>query len=262
MKRAHVVGAGLSGLSAALALTRAGVAVELYETAPQAGGRCRSFHDETLDRVIDNGGHVLLGANRAAFDYLDSIGGRAHLVEIAPAEFPFIDLASGETWSLRPNAGRLPWWIFARDRRVPGTRALDYLDGLRLLRAGEDQTVAQAVDPRSVLFRRLWDPLATAVMNANPADAAARPLGRMLRETFGGGEAACRPWVARNGLSAALIDPALAALKRSNVELKTGWRLGGIDFGEHRAERLRFGDREVMGGGDECVVLEIGRAHV
>src|SRR5262245_29222423 len=113
MTRVHVIGAGLAGLSAALHLARRGIPVTLYEAAPQAGGRCRSFLDDRLGREIDNGGHVLLGANRDALDYLDLIGGRSAMTEIAPAAFPFLDLGTGETWAVRPNRGPIPWWILS-----------------------------------------------------------------------------------------------------------------------------------------------------
>ena len=39
----HIIGAGLSGLSAAVALTASGYKATLYESSPQAGGRCRSI---------------------------------------------------------------------------------------------------------------------------------------------------------------------------------------------------------------------------
>ena len=61
----HVVGAGLAGLAAAVRLTQAGRAVHLYEAAPRAGGRCRSYFEPQLGCTIDNGGHVILGANEA-----------------------------------------------------------------------------------------------------------------------------------------------------------------------------------------------------
>ena len=117
MARVHVIGAGLAGLAAALTLARAGRTVSVHEAAPQAGGRCRSYFDDKLGCVIDNGGHVVMGANRAAFAYLDAIGGRAAMVEVAPAAYPFLDLATGETWVVRPNAGPLPWWVLAPSRR-------------------------------------------------------------------------------------------------------------------------------------------------
>ncbi|WP_423787483.1 NAD(P)-binding protein, partial [Klebsiella pneumoniae] len=53
--KAHVIGAGLAGLSAAIELARGGAKVRLSDSARRAGGRCRSYHDATIDRLIDNG---------------------------------------------------------------------------------------------------------------------------------------------------------------------------------------------------------------
>ena len=108
----HVVGAGLAGLAAAVRLAHAGVAVALYEAAPQAGGRCRSYHDPALGITIDNGNHLLLSANKAALGYVRTIGGQAALTVAPECAFPFDDLATGARWTLRPGRGRLPFWIF------------------------------------------------------------------------------------------------------------------------------------------------------
>lgn len=260
MKRLHVIGAGLAGLSAALAAARDGVAVTLHESAPQAGGRCRSYVDDRLGCVIDNGGHVVMGANRAAFAYLDEVGGRAHMVEVAPAAFPFLDLSTGERWTVRPNAGRLPWWVFARARRVPGARIADYVQALGILRAGPDDTVAQYLAPGSELYRRLWDPLATSVMNADPREAAAQPMAEMVRQTFFAGEAACRPWVARAGLSRAFIDPALDLLRTRGAVLRTEHRLQRIAFADGRVATLHFADGSIAIDAGDGVVLAVPHA--
>ena len=260
MKRLHVIGAGLAGLSAALVASRHGIAVTLHEAAPQAGGRCRSYFDDKLGCVIDNGGHVVMGANRAAFDFLDEIGGRAHITEVAPAAYPFLDLATGERWTVRPNAGPLPWWVLAPSRRVPHTRLIDYLQALRILGAGPDDTVAQFLSPGSELYRRLWDPLATSVMNADPREAAAQPMAAMVRQTFFAGEAACRPWVARAGLSRAFIDPAVDLLRTRGAVLRTEHRLQRFVLDGDRASALVFADGEVRLDGDDAVVLAVPHA--
>lgn len=56
--RVAVVGAGLAGLSAATALKRSGVHVEVFERSRLLGGRATSF--EIDGRVVDNGQHVYL----------------------------------------------------------------------------------------------------------------------------------------------------------------------------------------------------------
>ena len=109
----------------------------MHEAAGQAGGRCRSYHDPALDMVIDNGNHLLLSANHAALAFLATIGSADSLVGPPAADFAFADLKSGERWTLRINAGRLPWWIFDAKRRVPGTTPGDYLAFARLLWGGE-----------------------------------------------------------------------------------------------------------------------------
>ncbi len=254
--RIHVIGAGLAGLTAAWRLAEDGYAVTLYEAAPQAGGRCRSFLDLTLDRVVDNGGHVLLGVNQAALELLRATGGIAAMTEIAPAAFPFHDLSTSENWTLRPNPGPLPWWIFSATRRVPGSRAADYLAALQLLRAGDDATVADCLTP-STLTARLWEPFAVAVMNAPPAEAAARPLGRALLGTFGRGERGCRAWIANSGLSAAFVEPTLERLGKRGAEFRPGWRLARLEIGVDGANGLIFDEERVTLTENERVVLAV-----
>ena len=145
MAAVHVVGAGLAGLAAAVRLVQRGHPVALYEAAQQAGGRCRSFFDRTLDRVIDNGNHLLLSGNRSALAYLDAIGAADGLIGPKVAIFPFLDLASGERWLLRPNRGRVPFWVVLPARRVPGTQLGGYLAAWHLACAGEEKTVADCL---------------------------------------------------------------------------------------------------------------------
>lgn len=228
MPRVHIVGAGLAGLAAAVWLARAGRAVTLHEAGGRAGGRCRSYPDAKLDRLIDNGNHLLLSGNRSAMRYLADIGAVDTLVGPAPALFPFLDVRTGRRWSLRPNAGRLPWWLLRSGRRVPDTRLRDYLSGLRFAVAGPDRTVTDCVGDRGALFERFWEPLAVAALNTPAGLGASRLLWPVLRETFARGEAACRPRMAGSGLSRTFVDPALALLGRRGAVVRFGRRLRGI----------------------------------
>src|SRR5439155_1329418 len=123
--RIHVVGAGLAGLAAALRIGDAGANVVVHEAAGQAGGRCRSYVDNALGIKIDNGNHLVLSGNHATLRYLARIGAADRLTGPAEAEFPFVDLAQKQRWLLKPNSGRVPWWIFAKTRRVPETGVAD-----------------------------------------------------------------------------------------------------------------------------------------
>src|ERR1051326_8414225 len=118
--RVHIVGAGLAGLAAAVTLSAGGRRVALYEASQQAGGRCRSFFDSELGCRIDNGNHLLLSGNSAALAYVERVEA-LETFERGAAAIPFIDLTSGERWTLKPSAGPIPWWIFNSARRVPGT---------------------------------------------------------------------------------------------------------------------------------------------
>ncbi|AWJ86278.1 phytoene dehydrogenase (plasmid) [Azospirillum sp. TSH58] len=253
MGTVHIVGAGLAGLSAAVRLTEAGRRVILHESAPQAGGRCRSFYDATLDRVVDNGSHLALSGNRSLLGYLERVGARGALTELRPAAFPFLDLNSGERWCLRPGG----LWLFDKARRVPGSRPADYLAALRTLTARPEAAVADALPPGGPLYERLWRPLAVSVMNGAPERVSARLFGAVLRETLLRGAAACRPLFAEKGLSAALVDPAVAWLERHGADLRTGVRVDGLERGGDRVAVLSVDGKRIALGSDDAVVLAV-----
>ena len=233
----HVIGAGLAGLSAAVALAEAGRSVTVVEAGPAAGGRCRSYFDREIGLRIDNGNHLLLSGNRSTFRYLDTIGARDTLAMPAEPIFPFLELNSGLRWTLRPNLGRLPWWVLSRKRRTQGTRAADYLSLIKLRRLNEATSVAAAL-PHDNLYHRLIEPLAIAALNTPPELAQARLLSAVMQETLFQGGAACIPAVPRDGLSESLIDPAIAWLRARGSDVITGRRVLGLRFAANSVSAL------------------------
>ena len=223
----HVVGAGLAGLAAAMSLVEAGHGVTVHEAGPQAGGRCRSYFDRALGCRLDNGNHLLLSGNRATFAFLDQVGARDTMTGPGRPVFPFMDMASGERWTLRPNMGLVPWWMLVPSRRVPGMRLRDALPALGLHRAGANATVADVLRP-GTLYRRLLEPLAIAALNTAPNEGSARLLGAVVQETLAAGGAACIPAFPREGLSESFIDPAVAWLEAHGATVRLSSRVAGM----------------------------------
>ncbi|MGA9866240.1 MAG: hydroxysqualene dehydroxylase HpnE [Acetobacteraceae bacterium] len=254
--RVHVVGAGLAGLAAALSLVEAGRPVTLYEAGAAAGGRCRSYFDRALGLTIDNGNHLLLSGNHAAFAYLAEIGGAGALAGPSEPMFPFLDLRDGARWVVRPNRGRLPWWVLSAHRRVPGTRAVDYVRLLNLRSVADDRGVTEAVR-NGPLYERLVAPLAIAALNTQPDTGLARLLGAVVRDTLMQGGAACLPRFPRAGLSVAFVEPALARLTARGSIIRLGKRVAALTIADNRATALHLVNEDVPLGTDESVILAV-----
>lgn len=253
----HIIGAGLAGLAAAARLVAEGRRVVVHEAADQAGGRCRSYFDSKLERTIDNGNHLLMSANREALVYLDLCGARAEMIEVAPARFAFLDLASGERWTLRPNRGRLPWWIFSPSRRVPRTGPLDYLRARRLAGAWYDERVIDRISPQDPLWRPFWEPLTVAALNTAPEEGSASLLWRVLRESFFRGEVHCRPMIARRSLAESFVEPALAYLRRQGAEVQLNRRLRSFDLTADRVSAMAYADGPTVLAPDDRVICAV-----
>ncbi len=253
---AHVVGAGLAGLAAAVALTQAGRRVVLHEAGPQAGGRCRSYDDREIGCRVDNGNHLLLSGNRAAAWYLRSIGAAGTMGGPGAPFFPFMDLADGRRWTLRPSAGRIPWWVLNPGRRVPGTRARDYLGLQKLVRAN-GATVMDDVLPAGPLGRDLLAPLAISALNTPTGIAAAALMAAVMRETLMAGGRACVPVFPRASLAESLVDPALEWLRAQGATVHFGRRITALSTDSARVVGLGQASGDLPLGAGEDVVLAV-----
>ncbi len=251
--KAHVIGAGLAGLSAAIELARGGATVRLADSAPRAGGRCRSYHDKALNQTIDNGNHFVFSGNQAVNRYLATIG-TAHMLEGPPhADFAFHDLRDGSRWTLAVNDGPVPTWVFDKRRRTPGTTLAEHLSLARLALAPRGpKTIGDVMSTTGTFWDRVVDPMMLAVLNCPPATGSAWLAGRFLRESFARGGQACRTMVAMPTLDAVFIDPALAWLRLKGTVPQFSTRARALHFDGDRVTGIDYGDG----------VEEVGDAHV
>jgi len=253
----YVVGAGLAGLAAAVALAGRGARVEVIEAAPQAGGRCRSWFDVQLQDVIDNGNHLILSGNNATFDYLRAIGAEDRVMGPDDARFAFCDVRTGERWTIAPNMGALPWWVFSHRRRVPGTQAIDYVRLARLLLRYPGKRVRDVIACEGPLWERLTRPFLLAALNSAPEDASAELACAVLRETLARGGSFCRPRIATPNLAAAFVEPALAFLARQGAQIRFGERLRGVEFGGSAIAALELSESQIVLSPADSVILAV-----
>jgi squalene-associated FAD-dependent desaturase len=251
----YVVGAGLSGLAASVALVGRGARVVLIEGAGQAGGRCRSYLDPVLNQAIDNGNHLILSGNHATFDYLHTIGAADRLAGPEQARFPFVDVRDGARWTVAPNDGAIPWWVLSSKRRVPDTSTGEYLAIAKLLAASPSKRIQEVIACGGNLWERLLRPLLLAALNTEPEAASAGLAAAVLRETLMKGGRAYRPRIASPHLGSTFIDPALEYLKSKGAEARFGSRLRCIELADSRTAMLDFADDPIAVGASDRVVL-------
>ncbi len=256
-RRVHIVGAGMAGLSAALHLSLAGENVTLYEAAPFAGGRCRSFFDRDLNCRIDNGSHLVLSGNAAIQDYLylsnaiDTMGGPGQPV------FPFMDLASSERWTVRMNKGLIPWWILDPSRRIPGTRLADYASLFALMYGHDRRPLPALLKAGTPLYRRFWEPMIIGVLNTEPERASGALLANVLSQSFARGGSACVPLIPKIGLSESFVLPCLNVLRQHGVEMHYGQRLRSLATDGACVRELDFNGEIVALSPRDWVILAL-----
>jgi squalene-associated FAD-dependent desaturase len=189
--KAVVIGGGLAGITAAIALAQAGVDVTLLEAKPRLGGATMSFTRDDL--VVDTGQHVFLRCCTAYRGLLDRLGMAAH----APLQrrFDVTVLTPDRHARLRrnrlpgplhllPALARYPLLSFPERMRVSqAALAMRRVDPAAL---GTDETrlgdwlAAHGQDERA--RRALWDLFSVSSLNV-PGDDASLALAATVVQT-------------------------------------------------------------------------------
>jgi squalene-associated FAD-dependent desaturase len=208
--------------------------------------------------MIDNGNHLLLSGNSHALAYARSIGTEAGLVGPQRAQFPFVDLATGQRWQLDLGDSRLPTWVLDESRRVPDTGLMDYLKLAPLVWASNETPVGKSIPCEGTLYQRLVQPLLLAALNVDPPEGSAGLAGAIVRETLLAGGQACRPLIARDGLSTVLIEPAVKFLQERGHSVQLGHELRSFTTADGKVGSLNFGGEDIVQlGPDDAVVMAV-----
>lgn len=278
MKHCVIVGGGLAGLSAALALSSSGIRITLLERAPMLGGRCRSFRDRWSGDDIDNGQHVLMGCYTATLRYLAEAGvniGEKDAPVLHPpnidahragASAPLLQRLRGLALPFRHTDGKSAWLraggaphplsfvqAFLRYDLLPLPARLGIvrtalrlrklsLSALRELDAYSAEDWLRSCKQGTEAIELFWRPVILATMNTEPAAASAKLLVVVLREIFLADADAADILLPTVGLSQLLIDPVRKTLEVRGAQIRTGVAVTAIE-----TCRISDGRMEVAG---------------
>ena len=190
MEDVLIIGGGFAGLTAGVALSKAGRRVRLLEQRPHLGGRAYSFRDSHTGAVVDNGQHILMGCYHATLEFLKEIGTSDRIRFQPRLAVQFLD-RSGRLTALRCPALPAPWHLLAG---VFASNSFDLRQKLEVLRLGyrsrhtrngfERHSVdewLQSLGQSEALRHNFWDLLCIAALNEDPHIASAVLFERVLR---------------------------------------------------------------------------------
>jgi hydroxysqualene dehydroxylase len=210
MEDVLIVGGGFAGLTAGVALSKAGRRVRLVEQRPHLGGRAYSFHDSHTGAVVDNGQHILMGCYHATLEFLKEIGTSERIWFQPQLAVQFLD-RSGRLTALRCLGLPAPWHLLAG---VLASNSFDLRQKLEVLRLGyrprpvRNSFAHQSVDEwlqslgqSEALRRNFWDLLCIAALNEDPRIASAVLFERVLRLALFSSASDSRIGLPRAGLS-------------------------------------------------------------
>jgi squalene-associated FAD-dependent desaturase len=255
-----IVGAGVAGLAAAVALSGAGARVKLLDRKPYVGGRAYSYPHPALDEVIDSQ-HVLLGCCTNLIDLCRMSGAERHIrwydditfLEPATAERATRKSVIGPSGLLAPGHSslsflRAPMLSMKDKSRI----ALGLLEFMRGYPATDEEPFSAWLrrtkqTERSILH--FWEPVIVGALNDSFERCSTRYAGQVFHESFLKSAEGGRLGIPTQPLSefykpvAELAERQGAALHlRTSVErierMGTEWVATASDGAQFRALRL------------------------
>jgi squalene-associated FAD-dependent desaturase len=263
-QRVVVIGGGLAGITAAIALSEAGAAVTLLEARPRLGGATTSFNRGAL--VVDTGQHVFLRCCTAYQGLLARLGvsGSVRLQD----RFDMTVLSPDGTARLRRNRlpgplhltgslARFPLLSLAERARVgQAALAMRFLNpddpALDSQRFG-DWLAAHGQDERT--RRVLWDLFTVASLNIPGDDASLALAATVIKTGLLGKNDAADIGIPLAPLGELHGTAGLALLKRLGAEVRLGVKAAGVELAQPGPDggryliRLARGEEDA-GGGD------------
>jgi len=243
----YVIGSGVSSLSAAIYLSGSNCNISMHESSKSAGGRCRSFNDSVLNTTIDNGNHLILGANNNALEFIKIIKSEHFFNKITDSAFNFIDFSNENTWSISN--------IYKLYKELPGNNLDNISSLLRILKSPKGKTVSEHYN--NSLYKHFWEPLAVSIMNTPCNIASAEMFTRVIKTIFKEGNNGLTAYLPKNNWDEALISPALNALENSedNFEINYNSMITKLDIEDNKVIKIHTNKKEILLNKNDNIIL-------
>jgi len=255
--RAVVVGGGLAGITAAIALAQAGAEVTVLEAKPRLGGATMSFNRDGL--AIDTGQHVFLRCCTAYRGLLDRLGMTAH----APLQprFDITVVAPGKRARMRRRRAPAPLHLLPA---LLGYPFLSFSERTRIARAALAFKRLREADPETDEIRLgdwlaahgqddrtrrvLWDLFSVSSLNV-PGDDASLALAAVVVKTGLLGDAGAAD-IGVPALSLGELHGAAAArlLAKLGASVRLSAKVASVEAKDASGFMVRLG-RTAPGGG-------------
>jgi zeta-carotene desaturase len=252
-----VVGAGVAGLAAAVALAGDGASVTLVERRAFVGGRAYSYPHPALGETIDSQ-HVLLGC---CTNFVDLI---------AQAEAAWSIRWYDALCFLEPSATGTPRrsWIGSSPLPAPAHQSLSFLRApmldrrdkaaiasglahfLRGYPASDAESFAawlQRTHQTDRAIRHFWEPIVTGALNDTAENCSAKYAGKIFHESFLRSPQAGLLGIPTRPLSD-FFEPVVKLARRLGVDLRLGSGVDAISRTPEGRWKLKTGESEIETG--------------
>lgn len=232
-EKVYIIGAGLAGLSAAHHLNKQGYKdIEIFEASPFAGGRCRSFYDEKLGAEIDNGNHLILGANTSVLSLIKELGVLDKFNKFDDKVFTFFNNRKGERYHYKAP---FP------DIEVYGISGfLNFLKFMIMPAA----TVKQAFRLTPKFYEEIINPISRSILNT-PSEAADANILRNVFWKIVTNKNGFDYYYPKKNWHDALIAPLTEHLEKNGVKINYPMAVKRIQSSEFRVQKLVFDENEI-----------------
>ena len=253
MSAVAVIGGGFAGLSAAVALADAGVAVHLFEARPTLGGRANAFRDPATGERIDNGQHILAGCYYDTLAFLRRIGSASRLHRPSTLRVVMLDERGQRSELAFPPlppplnmlAGVLAWDALTTGDRWAMLQIGDALRGSRPVQPAESvRAWLQRHQQSPRLCEMFWEPLALAALNQSIDDASAEMFVAVTSRMFAGDPDASLILVPGVPLDDLYVTPAIDFLIARGAAVTTHAK-ARIAIADGRVSAVVVGERAI-----------------